>query len=119
MKTWFTIDILSTIPIDKIAALIAQLSASSEDTADSLRLVKLIRGLRLIRLLKLARVLKLGKIQDSVEEIFDSPNTFKLAKLGLMLVVYAHFIGCIWFNASGGRGADMEWKAKKSWIKNL
>ena len=115
LKTWFTIDILSTIPIDKIAALIAQLSASSEDTADSLRLVKLIRGLRLIRLLKLARVLKLGKIQDSVEEIFDSPNTFKLAKLGLMLVVYAHFIGCIWFNASGGRGADMEWKANSTW----
>ena len=115
LKTWFTIDFLSTIPIDKIAGAIARISASNDDAANSLRLVKLIRGLRLIRLLKLARVLKLGKIQDSIEEIFDSPNTFKLAKLGLMLVVYAHFIGCIWFTASGGRGTAMEFKANSTW----
>ena len=82
MKAWFIIDVVSTIPIDKIATGIAELgNTGNTDTGDSLRLMKLIRGLRLIRLLKLARVLKLGKIQDSIEEIFDSPNTFQMMKM--------------------------------------
>ena len=82
MKSWFVIDVLSTIPIDRIATFIAELgSTGNTDAGSSLRLMKLIRGLRLIRLLKLARVLKLGKIQDSIEEIFDSPNTFKMLKM--------------------------------------
>lgn len=96
--TWFAVDFFSTIPIDKVA--VAAVEGSQGGGEDNLKLFKLVKGLRLIRLLKLARVFKLGKIQDSLEEAFDSPNTLKLIKLGLMLVTIAHWIGCIWFAQS-------------------
>ena len=100
VKSWFAIDFFSTVPIDKIAASIALNNSAGGDDGKNLKLVKLIKTLRLIRLLKLARVLKLGKIQDSLEDIFDSPNTFKLLKLCLMLFGCAHMIGCAWFAVS-------------------
>jgi CRP-like cAMP-binding protein len=100
VKSWFAIDFFSTVPIDKIAASIALNNSAEGDDGKNLKLVKLIKTLRLIRLLKLARVLKLGKIQDSLEDIFDSPNTFKLLKLCLMLFGCAHMIGCAWFAVS-------------------
>jgi len=116
LKSWFVIDVLSTVPIDRIATFIAELGNNGNtDAGSSLRLMKLIRGLRLIRLLKLARVLKLGKIQDSIEEIFDSPNTFQLIKMILLLVVAAHFIGCIWFAVSGSYTTTADFQANQTW----
>lgn len=60
LKTFFVIDFVSSVPIDRIAA------AALGGSGDRLRSFKLIRILRLVRLLKLFRLLRLSRYMNKV-----------------------------------------------------
>ena len=102
LKTWFTIDLFSTLPIDTIASGILTLdssnSKSSQDIKSQLRTFKLIRGLRLLRLLKLARLFKLKKLASVLQEseLFH-PAILKVMSLLFKIVFVAHFLACFWY----------------------
>ena len=94
LRSWFGIDLLSSIPYDRIP-----LSPSSPDGGESTgKGLKLIRILRLVRLLKLARILKLSKIASNLR--FDEmvhPSTLTLMSLIVRTTFIAHLIACFWF----------------------
>ena len=89
LKGWFTIDFVSTVPIDFV---IGQLVGGGGQT---LRALKLVRILRLVRLLKLAR---LGKLVSVLEEDYNISPVL-LRYMGLLVQVYfiAHLLACFWF----------------------
>jgi hypothetical protein len=92
-KGWFVIDILSTVPFDKIAAFFMPVS----EDGNNARNLQLTRTLRLVRLLKLVRVLKLSKISGSIEDIVASPALLKLTGLLFQILFISHLIACFWF----------------------
>jgi hypothetical protein len=98
IQTWFTVDILSTLPLDlMIEGILKAINPASADGEQDLEALKLIRIVRLIRLIKLARLFKLGKTANSVADFIDSPYLLSLVTLLLMTVFVSHLLGCFWF----------------------
>ena len=96
IKGWFGIDILSTVPFDKIASSFMSME-DGEKGGSNARNLQLTRTLRLIRLLKLIRVLKLSKISGSIEDVVASPALLKLTGLLFQILFISHLIACFWF----------------------
>ncbi|CAK0788465.1 unnamed protein product, partial [Prorocentrum cordatum] len=100
LKTWFGIDLCSTVPVDHLMDLVA-LATGSDGSGRSARALKMFKTLRLLRLLKLARLLKMGRLVRSFEEVVEvSPIVVKCFKLSGQLIILAHAIGCFWFHMS-------------------
>jgi hypothetical protein len=99
IRSWFTIDFLSTVPIDMIVQLALTGSVGGcGGSGSSVRSIKLVRVLRLIRLIKLVRVLKLAKALDVLEEDYGvSPTMTRLAKLCLQMSFFAHMMSCSFY----------------------
>jgi len=82
LKLWFWLDLLASVPFDKIVLLFVELSGSE------LAALQLVRVLRLLRLARLMRVL----------ERLRSAGTFlRLAKLLFFVLVVVHWTTCLWF----------------------
>lgn len=92
----FTIDLLSTVPFDYIALLFLE-----KDQA---------KQFQLFGLLKLIRVLRLNRIIMYLNLKQDIKASIKLIKLIFFLLMYVHFIACIWFYIIN---------TKKEWIPPL
>lgn len=94
LRTWFTIDVLSTLPIDWIVEWVG-------GGGSAFRSLKLIRALRLVRLLKLVRVLKLQRVAQGVEDaVAMSPALVRVLKLFFQVTFVAHLVSCFWYYVS-------------------
>lgn len=106
LRTWFLLDLVSTLPFDWLVISTAQGGA---DQGVALRSTKLLRVLRLARLLKLARVLKLSKIPGVHEDtVAISPAVLRLVRLLLSIAFVAHLNGCLWFGVADA-GNSTSW----------
>ena len=86
LKGWFTIDLLSVIPLDIIGL--------GLPLPDGLRMVRL---LRLIRILKMARVLRASRILQRWEcEIAIPYANLSMIKFGVAIILCAHWVACAW-----------------------
>lgn len=83
LKGRFAIDFLSTVPFDSIAVLFME-----QQFADQFKL---------LGVLKLIRVLRLNKIIMYLNVKQDIKASIKLVKLIFFLLMYVHFVACIWF----------------------
>lgn len=92
MKTYFLVDFLSTMPIDRVVE-----AASEASNSTVLRTFKLTRFARLFRLMKLARMLKLFKLVESAESSVEvSPLLLRLMVLFMNVCFLAHVVACAW-----------------------
>ena len=117
LRTWFIIDVLSTIPIDKLMG----------PAGSNSRSLKLIRVIRLVRLFKLLKLLKMQSSQGNDELVTINPVVLKISKLLITLVFIAHFFGCFFayltllhVNDDGDEGgrAGFEREDYLSWWKS-
>ena len=92
VRTWFVIDVVSSIPIELL------LSGGGE--LRSLKIAKaskLLRVLRLLKLTKLLRMLKAPRALEIIEEYLElSQEQAKGLKLLIAVFFIAHFIACGW-----------------------
>ena len=82
LRSRFTIDLLSTLPFDNIAAIF---TASSSPV------------LQLFSLLKLVRISRLGRIIERMNVTQDMKNALKLFKLIFVIIIYIHCLACLWY----------------------
>jgi len=101
VKSWFVIDVASTIPIDLFVTLILGSGASTG--------LKTLKLLRLARLLKLARLKKLAKIVGQVEELGANASVMRLLKLLFFIMFAAHLLSCCWYALQAQENADENW----------
>lgn len=108
LRTWFTVDLLATLPIDLVA------EAVTGDSRPAFRSLKLIRAVRLIRLLRLVRLFKLRRFYESLEEEMDSinPIVLKLGPLLFQILFIAHLVSCFWHFI----GSIEQLSGEESWI---
>jgi hypothetical protein len=84
VKGRFTVDILSSLPFDYIAYIFME----NKDDA---------KKFQVFGLLKLVRVLRLNRIIMYLNLKQDIKASIKLIKLIFFLLMYVHFIACIWY----------------------
>lgn len=98
-KTWFWIDLLSSIPFDTLLLLILGSGVSNISS------VQLVKTIRLTRLVKLVRLVKLSKYVNRVEDMLGvSPATFDLMKLVIEVGFIAHMVCCLWWGVCSNTG---------------
>ena len=96
LKTWFIIDILSSIPISLILWVTGN-DGTNALNAKFIKLSRLPRLYRLLRLLKLMRLYKQNKLLEKVlVQVNMSVQTNKLVKSLVIIAILLHFIGCLW-----------------------
>ena len=98
IKTWFAIDLASSIPWDIIIGLV-----QSDDADDASRHVKFVRFLKVLTIMKLLRVTRLAKAIRNWEELLNfqynisNEATMKILQIVLMLLTVIHINGCLNF----------------------
>ena len=106
VQTWFIVDILSTLPIDKLIG-----------DGSQTRSLKLIRVIRLVRLFKLVKLLRQKGSQESDEIVTVNPIVLKISKLLITLVFIAHFFGCFFAYLTLSDSNNYESDEYLSWWK--
>jgi len=116
-RTWFIIDLISSIPFDLIAS--ADLDAATgggqeAKAAKAAKLGKLAKGLRILRLTKLVKLSRIGKLMEQFEVSYPNFNVgvIKIIKLFVTLIFACHFNSCIWIYI-----ADVE--SRENWMSLL
>ena len=93
MKSWFTIDIISVLPINYIL--------SFGDFASLARLTRLPKLYRLIKMAKLSRILKVIKERNTISKYLNevlkvSVGFERLSFFVLIFVLSIHITSCFW-----------------------
>lgn len=90
LKGWFTLDIISVIPIDLI------LMGVDTTEVDGAAMLGAIRMLRLLRLIKLTRILRASRIFSRWEnKISLSYGTRSLITLAVGVLLLLHWFACL------------------------
>lgn len=100
LRGWFTIDLLSCIPIDAVVAsgghpvkFIIILTSCGQSNGDELRLFSM---LKLFRLLKLLRVLRIGRfVMRFAATVNVSFKTQTIVKFGVLILFVTHVYACL------------------------
>ena len=85
IKTRFFIDFIASIPFDYFSIMFE--GESDNDTFI----------LQMFSLLKLVRVLRLGRLITHLNLKNDVKTSLKLTKLIFFIILFIHFLGCVWF----------------------
>ena len=107
IKSWFFIDLLSSIPIDALF-LMGGLSDDEGGMGNINKLLRLLRIFKLLRMLRLTRILARWERYGKID-----PSLFRLAKLIGILVSTWHMLACCyWYvamNADKGESFGHQW----------
>ena len=88
LRGWFPLDLISIAPFDTVSALVH----TSNQTAQ-----RALSVIRLFRLLKLLRILRAGRIFKRLESQIEIDYAqLQLAQFGVMIIIYGHWMACLW-----------------------
>ncbi|KAK3288152.1 hypothetical protein CYMTET_4363 [Cymbomonas tetramitiformis] len=94
--SWFTLDLVSTIPFDVLT------DDSVTGGADGLANMQIIRLIRILRLIKLLRVMRSGRMFQRWESRFAIDySVLSLQKFILIVLLMAHWMACAWRMVAG------------------
>jgi len=107
LRSWFTIDALSSFPVELVALL-----APADESADATGM-KALRALRMVRLLRMLRLLKVQQYIDDLEDRTGmNMQVLQIVKMVLGLLYLMHLLGCFWFYVGHTPGYDTSWLAE-------
>ena len=105
LKGWFFVDVISSIPFERLVC--ATLPPSTGDAKDDSNMTDSLRGLKVARFLKLTRLIRFNRMLNKWQAMSMKKwqlNATRLIKLILMLLLSAHFMGCIWMFTATEQG---------------
>lgn len=100
-KLWFWIDLVASVPFDKLAAAFQDQGSGEQGASSALGLLKGLRLPRLLRLLKIVRILKIIRMMNIRPELMwwiqysRHANLFKLFWIIVVLIIFVHYVACI------------------------
>ena len=99
LKTWFTIDLCSSVPIDQIV------TVASGSSSSALRLNKMIRLVRMVKLLRIVRLMRMSKSSEIGHVIANmNPSTVRMCVVIFVMVSSYHFLACLYWMT-----VEIEW----------
>ena len=92
LRTWFTLDLVSVLPLDVVVA--AAPSIIDSENSSMLRSIKLLRVLRLFKLVRVLRASRIMKRWESRISLYTSTRSILNAWVGF--TVCLHWMACAW-----------------------
>jgi len=112
LSTWFTLDVVASLPID-LAIRLGQgnfvcsladtcvkkvVEIEPEGAENKGQLFRLFKLFRLVRLVKMLRLIRLQRLLERYQdELFDIMPAIKMCKLVFILVLLGHIFGCFFY----------------------
>jgi len=114
LKSWFGIDLLSSLPLEGIVRYAQSHSSKAAVSATLIRICRMFRFLKLFRLLKFVKLLKV--LNSFAERGVYQRIVHHLVLLCVLLLYVGHVFGCFWgFMAYENKnGLDASWMANVS-----
>ncbi|GMH76366.1 hypothetical protein TrST_g6558 [Triparma strigata] len=117
LKLWFWIDLVASVPFDKIAQALSTNDSQDANASSALGLLKGLRLPRLLRLLKIMRLLKVFRMAHVRPELMwwfqysRHANLIRLFNLFFGMVILVHYIACIFMMVlgPGATGDEPNW----------
>ncbi|XP_069676989.1 potassium/sodium hyperpolarization-activated cyclic nucleotide-gated channel 2 isoform X7 [Periplaneta americana] len=102
LKTWFFLDLISSIPLDYIFLIFNQLQDFSESfqilhAGRALRILRLAKLLSLVRLLRLSRLVRYVSQWEEVYFLNMASVFMRIFNLICMMLLIGHWSGCLQF----------------------
>lgn len=98
-RGFLALDIISAMPVDLI--LISFCDSTSADTANTNNVLRAPTVVRRLQMLRLTRLLRLKRVRLFLERMRDTlqinPGFLRLIKFALLVMVFTHYNGCIFF----------------------
>ncbi|XP_074659485.1 potassium/sodium hyperpolarization-activated cyclic nucleotide-gated channel 4-like [Tubulanus polymorphus] len=106
LKTWFFIDLVSSVPFDKLYELFSGQSLGSSDSTAFLafKVFRLVKLLSLLRVLRMARLLRYVQKLEEVSRIFSifsaqflniQESFIRIINLVVFILLLSHWNGCM------------------------
>lgn len=114
LRRWFWIDLVASVPFDKIALAFSKEQVARGEASSALGLLKGLRIPRLLRLLKIMRLLKVLRMAHFRPELMwwfqysRHANLIQLSKVILGMVILVHYIACAFMMVLGD-SEDLNW----------
>lgn len=99
MRSWFPIDLVSTVPFGKLTDALTGGGAGS-NSAQVVKLTKILKLVRFLRLMRMLRLAKLAVIWERIEAKMGSLillQTIALLRVLFVLVAICHWNACMWW----------------------
>ena len=112
LKSWFTFDLLASIPLDVIIwmSLGSQFGQDSSNNGDYARSAKLLRAIKIFRILRILRLVKMKRVILTLEIFFGlNFSVMAIGKFAIAIGLLAHLIACGFLGIS---------PKKNGWISN-
>ena len=98
LRTWFLLDLLPLLQLDRLGRLLGPSSSSEDDDASGDDVGSLYRVLRLFKVFKLLRVIKMSSYVKKVEKMLKlNLSLVRLVKLLVAMLLVCHWLGCLWW----------------------
>ena len=111
---WFVIDVVTTIPYDRLIGLT---DGGDSDGTSSVRLMRIARVLKGAKVLRLSKLLR-GSVLELYEDLMSSSrtarNSIKALRLLVIFTIVLHYMACIWYFVGSGQ-SDKREAGKNSW----
>lgn len=92
LKTWFTVDFISTLPFDRIVPLlVANMSSTSLRSIKLVRILKIFRLLKILRLVRIHRKMKLARANGVLSDLM-----YRLCFIAMLTFFVSHILSCIY-----------------------
>jgi len=108
IKSWFIIDLTSSIPFGSVFSLLKHFDSSS---AVGARLIRIVRFLRFFKLMRLVRISRLQQKQGMNTSEAYMYYLGQLLQLSLLLLYLGHLLGCFWAFIAYQEGISASWMA--------
>lgn len=107
LKGWFFVDLISSIPLERFVC--AALPKATGNAQEDSGITNSLRGFKVARFLKLTRLVRFNRMLNKWQAMTAKKwqlNATRLLKLILMLLMTAHFMGCIWMFTAVEQGIN-------------
>lgn len=133
LKSWFTVDLLSSVPLDVVLSLAIEgcngghyESGESgtegiEDANLASGMLRMVRLLRMVKLLKILRILKLRQRFNELQDSFPWLSNLRVVQLGhvaLFILYLVHLLTCGFYLIGSTLYYESEQYGNMSWINN-
>ncbi|XP_014669392.1 PREDICTED: potassium/sodium hyperpolarization-activated cyclic nucleotide-gated channel 1-like [Priapulus caudatus] len=104
LKTWFSLDLISSMPIDYIFFIFQQMQADNLNSQELEQIIQAGRALKILRLAKLLSLLRLLRLSRLVRYVSQWEQFLNMASLFVrifnlisMMLLIGHWSGCLQF----------------------
>ena len=109
LRTWCTVDALSSIPVECFGAVVTLAREGSFDAASTSSM----GVMKVLRLTKIFRLIKLARFANDEAASWLPPSVTMLSKLGFVFLLVIHLVACLYWGVASQYFAELAMRCQR------